>query len=366
MSLRIWQPGLTWVLLLVLSASLALMGCEDSPQDKMREARGALATGNADLAEERLNEALAAEPGLFEARRLMADVHIRRKDYSKAEEALQELWQEQGLDQEGELDGTQRRYRGLINDQFNRLYRDWVESVDESEDPEVFEEVARKGLERDSRNARLNAILADFYQERAERLVERGEKIRAAEELEKIEDLRIFADVRRENRERAHNLRREAFAEDARQRFTESLQPELMESDSYDADKENIQIAIEQTVDRSLDPANDEARAQARSLASQTLVPTLARMAITLTGSQTEEIELSALSSPEINIKDENFRRGRYEMVAVFNLEGLIDMAFEYAEFERTRQDPEEEETEVEEEVAEVEEDQQQDEQDGE
>jgi hypothetical protein len=325
--------------------ALALsMGCEDNPQDRIREAQAALASNKPDLAEQRLHEALSADPEHFEAQRLLAQVDVLRADYAAAEEKLFALWQARGLDEEADLDAVGRRHRSLVRDQFNDLYRRWSESIDQGQHPDLFEEVARKGLERDPRNARLNAVLSDFYQERAERMIERGEKIRAAEELEKIESLRIFADVRRQTRERALNLRREAFAVEARQRFEEHLLPELLETDSYDGATETIRIAIDQTVDRSLDHTSDEARQQVRQIASQSLVPTLARLAIALTGLETEEVEIARLEAPEIGIDGEDFQRGRYRMVATFSLGGLIEMAFGYAEFERTREvapDPE-------------------------
>ncbi len=326
-----------WILTLAMIAGLFLVACEDSPQDRLREAQRAIASRNADLAEQRLNEALKADPGHFEARRLLAQVDALRGDFAAAEEKLFTLWDAEGLDNETDLDAEGQRNRGLIRRQFNDLYRDWANSINQVDEPDLFEEVAQKGLERDPRNARLNAELADFYQERAERHIERGEKIQAAQELEKIDDLRIFADVRRDTRERARNLRREAFSEEARARFEENVQPELVDTDSYDPENEQIRIAVELTVDRSLDPASDEARQQVRARASQTLIPTLAQLAIALTGLELEEIDLSQLDAPEIGIEDEEFQRGRYQMTATFSLSGLIDMAFGYAEFERTR-----------------------------
>lgn len=324
---------------LMMGLLLCLAACEKSAQDNMREGRGALAAGNYDVAEQRFNEALSAEPGLFEARRLLVDVQAGRGDFKGAESALEKLWEEEGLGAKGDLGAEQRRNRGLINDQFDRLYRRWVEAVDTTTDPETFEEVARKGLERDNRNARLNALLSEFYQERAERFVERGEKMRAAEELEKIEDLRIFADMRRQLRERAQNLRKEAFAQEARARFEEKVQPDLVESDSYDATKERIKLPVEQAVDRSLNPANDEDRQRAQALALRALVPTLAQMAVAVSGQPMDEQALGAMKTPKFTFDGENFRRGRYAVVVEFSLESLIEMAFEYAEQVRTKED---------------------------
>ena len=337
------RRSITRFMILLLSALIALSGCESSPQDKMREARGAILSGNADLAEERLQEVLAAGSEPFEARRLMASVHVIRGDFEKAEEALQALWAESGLDGEG-LDETQRRQRSLLRDQFNELYRRWIDALDPAGQPELFETVARKGLERDRANARLNALLVDFYNERADRFVERNEKVRAAEELEKIDGLRAFRDVRRGARERAANLRREAFGAETRARFEEKIQPDLMENDSFDAGRERIRLSVSQSVDRRLDPANDQARIQARTIATRSIAPTIAQLAISLTEIPFEEVDLSALNMPEMSVEEENFRRGSYEMVVVIGLENLITMAFDYAEHARTRSEEEPEE----------------------
>ena len=336
--------SMTSFFVLLLSALVVLGGCESSPQDKMREARGAILSGNADLAEERLQEVMAAGTEPFETRRLMASVHVLRGEFEKAEEALRRLWTEQGLDGEG-LDETQRRQRSLLRDQFNELYRRWVDSLDPGADPELFEEVVLKGLDRDRSNARFNAMLVDFYNERADRFVERNEKVRAAEELEKIDGLRAFRDVRRGARERAANLRHEAFGAQARARFVEEVQPGLMESESFDAGKETVRLQVNQSVDRRLDPESDEARIQARTIATRSIAPTIAQLAISLTEIPFEEVDLSKLNMPEMSVEGENFRRGSYEMVVVIKLENLIRMAFDYAEHARTR--PEESPEEV-------------------
>lgn len=344
MSLLNGQP-MKRVFVILLSAVMVLGACESSPQDKMREARSAILSGNADLAQERLEEVLSADGESFEARRLMANVHVIRGDFDKAEQTLQKLWDEEGLGGDGEFSDEQRRQRVLLRDQFNELYRRWVDALDPSADPETFEAVVRKGLERDGRNTRFNALLVDFYNERADRFVERNEKVRAAEELENVEGLRTFPDIRRSARERAANLRREAFGAQARARFEEKLQPDLMESESYDASRERVRLSVSQSVDRRLDPNSDEARVQARTIATRAIAPTIAQLAIGMTEFPFEEVELSALSMPEMAVEGENFRRGNYEMVVVIKLEDLISMAFGYAEYERTR--PEESEEEV-------------------
>ena len=344
MSQTIWQRGslrsgvARWFVIL-LGVAMVTLGCEDSPEDKLMDGRQALATRQADLAQERLEAAIEANPDLVEAKRLMANVYMLRHDFETAEQVLAQLWAEQGFDREGDLNADQRRTRQLMNKQYSDLYRQWAKSIDITEAPDELERVGQTGLQRNSRDSRLNAMMVEFYEERAERLIEQNDRVKAAEMLERIDDLHTFTDIRRASRERAHQVRREAFFESAQARFEEELQPDLMEGDSYDPETEIVRMAIEHPVDRRFDPDDDEAVEQARNMASQTLLPMLSQFTIALSDLDVEEVELSHLEVPEHDVVDENFRPSRYDMTVEFELSTLIDMAFEYAELERTRHD---------------------------
>ena len=336
-----WQQGpirsvaAKW-LVIVVGLLIATMGCEDSPEDKLMDGRQALATRQADLAEERLQAAIEADPDLVEAKRLMANVHMVRHDFQTAETTLQQLWDEQGLDHEADLSVDERRTRQLMNKQYTELYRQWAKSIDTSRDPDEFERIGQIGLQHNSRDSKLNTMMVDFYRERADRLIEQNKRIEAAEMLERIDDLHTFTDIRRSSRNRAHQVRREAFFEQAQIRFQEDLQPDLMESNAYDPEAKVVRMSIEQPIDRRLDPDDDEAMEQARNMATQTLLPTLSQFATALGGLAVEDVDLSALELPERTIAEENFRPGHYDMVVEVELSTLIDMAFEYAEHERT------------------------------
>lgn len=310
-------------------------GCKEEPRDHLIEGQRALASRDAELAEQHLEAALAAEPNLFEARRLMVDVEIMRGDYARAEAELNALWQARGFDREEGLSTAERGARRLMADQYNKLYRAWASDIDRESHPEVFEEVALKALSSKSRDTSVNEMLREFYRERADHFIDQGDKISAARELEKIQGLRTFPDTRQEYLDQARRLRREAFFEEARARFAEEIQPELEESGAYDAVNERILLAIEQPVDRRLSPSSEESKIQARAMARQTLIPTLAQLAVSIGGLDAETVDIGAMNVPPGEVEQEQFRVGRYDMVAAFTLESLMEMAFEYAEAQR-------------------------------
>ncbi|RAL20582.1 hypothetical protein DL240_16220 [Lujinxingia litoralis] len=329
----------------ILAATLVMAGlcagCKEEPRDHLVEGQRALAAKDPELAEEHLERALEAQPKLLEARRLLVDVDILRGDYAGAEARLNELWRQHGFEDPENLSTGGRGVRRLMADQYNRLYRSWAQATDRRTHPEVFEEVALKALSSKSRDTGLNEMLREFYRERADHFIEQGDKIAAAQELEKIQRLRTFPDTRREYLEQAHRLRREAFFEQAEARFVEEIQPELEQNGAFDAESRQVLLAIEQPVDRRLSPRSEESLAQARAMAQQALVPTLAQLAISIGGLDAENVDITAMEVPRGEIQQEQFRVGRYDMVAAFSLESLINMAFEYGEDQRV-QGPEE------------------------
>lgn len=334
---RVLLSGAATLLLCVLMIG----GCENSPEDELLEGRQALTEGDAERAEKHLRAAQEADSDLVEARRMMASVKVLREDFEEAEEILDDLWEELKLDRERDLNSDQRRTRQLMNKQYTELYRQWAGSIDRSDEPESFSEVVERGLERNSRDGRLNSMLVDFYRQRADEYIEQNERIRAAEQLERIEDLHIFADTRRQARQEARQLRREAFFEEASTRFESDLRPNLMEGASYDPDSESIELSVEQPLDGRLDPDDDEAVDQARTMAVQTLMPTLSQFAVSLGDLEAESVDFYGVELPALRIVDEEFRPGHYDMVVVLQRDDLFDMAFEYAEYERLRPDDE-------------------------
>ncbi len=338
MSRRIGQSSsLLWGGIVTLFLAFAVMGCESTPEDELMDGRQALTVRDADRAEEHLRAAIEANPELLEARRLMADVHMLRADYDLAEEVLDELWTELSFDIESDLDPDQRRTRMLMTNQYTNLYRKWAESIDYGERPESFESVAKTGLERNRRDSRLNSLMVEYYRARADEFVVKNDRLQAARMLEQIDELHTFTDTRREAREQARQLRREAFRDQAQERFETELRPDLVEAEAYDEQSRTIYLTVEQSLDRRLDPDDSEAVDLARMMAAQTLLPRLGQYALSLGGLEVESVEFSALEIPGLRIVDETFHSRRYDMVVGLTQDDLFDMAFDYAEYERLR-----------------------------
>ncbi len=329
-----------WVWALVATLAL-LSGCEESPRDKFMDGRQALTARDADGAEEKLQAAIEADPDLLEARRLMANVHLLRGDFEQAEATLDRLWDEQGFAHEAELDADARRTRQLMNKQYTELYRQWAASIDPMENPESFETVGQTGLERNSRDFRLAAMMVEFYQDRADRLIEANERIEAAEMLENIDDLRTFTDTRRAANRRATELRRQAFSDEAVERFDDEIRGDLIESGAYDPETHQITMSIDQPLDRRLDPDDQEALTRAQDMAIQTLLPTISQLVTSIGGFEVDELEVDQIDTEEFRdrvrdrIVNEDFEAGQYEMVVAVERRELIDLAFEYKEHRR-------------------------------
>ena len=330
-------PGLLgrWLTIIALVSAVFLIGCEDPAKEALMDGRKALQAGQADQAERYLEAAIEADPEMIEARRLMANVHVIRGDFELAESTLIQLWEAQGFDRDDDLTVEQMSNRQVFQKQFGALYRQWAESIDFAESPQEFERVVRTGLERNARDSRLHRLMVDFYQFRADRFIEQSEKIKAAEMLEQIDELQAFTDTRREARQRARNLRREAFEAEARQRFEETMAPDLVEAGIYDEATETI--VLEARIDRP--PAQEEDLEQARHMAVQALLPRLGQFAATLSDIDVEDINLAMLDVPRLTVRSEEWSRQSFTMVVTLELSALITMAFDYAELLRTHDD---------------------------
>ena len=322
------------------ATALLFTACDPTPEDQLTEAKRALASGDLDRAETRLDDLLNAYPQMLEARRVQADAYIRRGEYELARDTLEALWQEQNLEQEGDLTADQRQFRQLLNDQFRKLYHQWAASIDPTEAPERFEAICLAGLERDSRDGKLNQLLVDFYQQRAERHIERNDLVGAAEQLERIDDLYQFPDVRRESRERAATLRRQAFFEEASLRFQDEVQPNLHASQIYDAEAGTLEFSLQPTLGRRIGPDDREARREARQTALQSLEPILKRLAADLAELSTADVEALPVEMPEIRVDDESVQAGQYRATVKIELDELMDLAFQFHEAHRTGAEP--------------------------
>lgn len=328
----LWFARFALICTLVVAATF---GCKDHPKDKLREGRSALAAKNPDLAEARLNEALQADPNMIEARRLMIDVHLMRGDFPKAEQTLIALWNDLGFDRPiNKIPTEERSNRQLMADQFNDLYRLWAENTPPAQNPEQFEEIVKKGLAHNPRSTRLNTMLVDFYKEKAEKLLEHGEKLQAAETLELIPELLTLPNTRQAAIARAENLRHQAFNDAILARFENEIKPELIATNQFDAERNAILINLAQPVNRRLLPKNPADHAQARQQTLEALAPKIASTAIKI-ADLPPDTSGEVFSELPYSIVSENFVRGNFTLVVALPLTNIWELSFRLHEKNR-------------------------------
>lgn len=316
-----------WMLITALVTSATLVGCKEDP---MAIARRAHATENADEAEKALEEVLAKTPKDFEARRLMADVHRFRGEFQKTEDALEELWDEKGFeDEDKELSPEERAQRDLLEQQFNELYTAWSDSIDPKADPEKFEEVAKAGLKWNKKSPSLNRKLVDFYRARAEQLEKDGKKLEAAKAYESILELRTMPKQREDATAKAAELRMQAFADEVKERFDKEVKAQLIEAELWDAENERINLEIEADVDRRLRQRDDEDVQQARKEAATAIRTAIARLVANV--ADVEDI-VAANAAVKMKSGDESLRRGKYKVTVSMTLDDIIAGAFKARE----------------------------------
>ncbi len=328
----LWFARFALICTLVLSMA---GGCKDHPKDKLREGRSALAAKNPDLAEARLNEALQADPTMIEARRLMIDVHLMRSDFPKAEQTLVALWNDLGFERPiTQIPPEERPNRQLMADQFNDLYRRWAESTQPAQNPEQFEEIVKKGLAHNPRSTRLNSMLVDFYKERAEKLLEHGEKLQAAKTLEQIPELLTLPNTRQAAITRAETLRHEAFNDAILARFENELKPQLIASNQFDTERNAVIIRLSEPVNRRLIPKNPADHAPARKQALETLAPKIAQTTIKI-ADLPADTPIEEFSELPYSIVSENFVRGNFTLVVALPLTSIWELSFRLHEKNR-------------------------------
>lgn len=348
MTHRIWQRAAVLVVVLVAAGAFAATGCEDTPEDALQRGKQALANQQLEQAHQHFEEALEADAQhvRLEARRLMATTYIERggeQQFERAEQILEQLWEHQGFDRETDLNAHQRHIRQLMNEQFSELYEQWARSIDEHDEPQRFEQVVVAGLDRNSRDGTLNSMLVDFYRQRADRFEEEGDRIRAAQMHENIQELYQFPDTHRQSRREAQRLRREAFDDEALDRFEQHEQADLIEQGYYDPDTQALSFTLEQPLDRRLDPDDQQALEQARNTAVETLQTTLLQLVVPVAGMEAGDTDNDALAyalqrqDPVLTAHEEDFHEpGSYSLVVSLERDELFDIAFDYAEYHRT------------------------------
>lgn len=323
------------------------IGCEKSPQDQLRTAKGAVLNERPDVAEENLEAVLAADPDNFEARRLMGQVAMLRGNYASAEEQLTKLWEEGKFgDENAELSADQRSQKNVMAQVWTDLYLEWSDSLDPQDDSDTFEEVVRKGLEYDARSNRLNSRLVDFHENQAKKLVEQGKKLEAADHYEKILDLRTLPARRDKAKERATNLRFEANKEKMLAHFNETAKPKLQREDRYDEEEDTITFTIEQSISEvekalaeqqggrvRLNAKNKEHAGIIQTFAAKRqLGPAIQKLVVEATGIDADS-DFSKLGTPKgLEIVDSEAGRRTFSLTASIPVDDLLKLGFEVKE----------------------------------
>ncbi|MFW5965911.1 MAG: hypothetical protein ACOCV2_00265 [Persicimonas sp.] len=251
-----------------IAALMALVGwasvaCDKSPEERLRTAKVAVINEKPEVARENLEPVLEAEPDSFQARQLMAQTLQLEEKYAESEEKFEELIEDEELDGD-DLSSGQKGAKEELDEDMVELYIAWAESIEADEEPDKFEEVAKKGLELEPEKPDLNNMLLDFYKERGEAALDEDEKVKAAEYFEGVLDLQgVRPADHKEAREKAHELRFEVNREELEEYFDEEGRAKLEEDDLYDADEEVISVTVEQSIDELEEAANEQRKKEA-------------------------------------------------------------------------------------------------------
>ncbi len=342
MMTRDWMRTCRWLgVVLCLSGALAVSsGCDKSPRQKLVQAKVALQNEDLDKAKTNLEEVLSVQKDNLEAKRLMGEVYRLKEQYKRAEEHIENIWNNQGLDADNaELSARQRSFKDSLTTQFVDLYKDWGNSINAEENPKKFEQTVQRGLEYDDRDMDLNGMLVDFYWERGKRLVEEGNKKEAAQAFDKISQLRTPRgdDRRKKAKKKARDLQLEFFKEEGRKRFDKDTKPMISDMDGFEVDGDTIVIEFEQNVDRRLNPNKKKHKAKAKQLAYLALLKQLSQVGLTIAGLPKDaEVttivgtsQLKQILLGKLDIGDPDFRRGEYTINAELPVGNAIGIAYD-------------------------------------
>lgn len=318
---RSGRRGRVTAWLLVIALAFGAMGCEKSAREKLGEADAAVRMGDADRAQAALDEAVAKDPKVRGAAILQAQIHMLRKQYEKSEAALNELWKAEGLD--GDKLSTEQKSlkKRLEGEHYPTLYREWADAIDAQANPKKYEEVVTKGLKYDKKNPRLNTVLVEFYEKRAEKLIGEGKKAEAAETLDKIYPLYTASKRRSAAQDRATKLRQELFLEAATARFEKELKPKLVEEERWDEEGKAVIIALELEVDRKL--PDEDAKKLAYAKTSEAFNAFTRQL-----GGLGEDVKMGVAYKLEgFKVIEEENKRGTYTIKSSLPIDTLVAYA---------------------------------------
>lgn len=330
-----WQK---WaVILTAVGLLFGATGCQKSPKDKLRTAQGYVMSGTKlDKAETMLKDVLESDAGStikFRAHRQLALIYSEREEHARAEEQLEKLWKETGLDGE-ELTNRQRSQERRLEDQFLQLYKNWSEKLQEEGNNEKMVEVAKKGLEYDEADTTLNRMLVDHFWETGKSLVDKGDKKKAAESFEEILQLRTTRERRNEAQTRAREIRRELFKKRGMENFNEKVKPKLGGMEGFELNDKTIAIDYDVEVNRQLQPNNEKHATMAKQKALLQLMGVLGNKIAAPIAGLPEGADLTIIDNQTLlqvlpaNLKElkVDFNRGEVNVAAKLPVESAIAM----------------------------------------
>lgn len=237
---------------IALAAGLA--GCEPSSEDLVNQGRSAMGQRRFDVALEKFEAALQANPKDYEALWGKASVLEQQGKFGQQTEILVGILADKALAE---------KYGDVVKPALESSY--WRQAEMAPSD-EKKEELLRKAIELNERSG-ANVTLAKHFMARGDLATKRDDPATAETAYKLVETLRVSKKVKREARTKAELAGFLAFKRSGAAKF-EPLQNELAQAGQYDAAGEKF--VVEGIADAAGDPkdADFEAKAEAAARAA--------------------------------------------------------------------------------------------------
>jgi len=295
---------LTAIASLLLAIAPCLSACQKSPDQKLRDARPLVASGEEpERAQQLLTAVLDEQPDNFDAKLLLAESHRLQENFAEAETKLNAAADQADIQpgQQTDLTEQQRSRKHLLVDHYTELYVAWAQSLSDSNATDTFVDVLRRGLQWDAGHVQLNRMLVEHYWNKGQRLEEQGDRIAAADAYEQILDLQIPSDSDRpdEARARASQLRLEAFKQQGRNAWQQGARTQLADTDGItikgeSPDETTITLEVEQAFGSRIDTDDKKEVERARG-AVKAKLPVLLRKLVLAVSDLPDDADLNVI-----------------------------------------------------------------------
>lgn len=311
---------ITFLFLILISFS-----CSEDP---LQRAQAAHAKRNADDAAQALDLVLSKDPENIEAQRLYADVHLFRQEFEAAEKKLSELWRERNYKLTDTLSLDDRIYRQLIETQFEVLYKEWIAHVNPKTQPELFEKIAKKGLDQNPNNQTLIQKLVKFYFAMGDRLVDGNERIAAAEMFGRILKIQALEPQKKDAKNRMKALQKDVFRQNALRHFEKTILPKLREEKRWEPAKRSVRFRIEGRFSKRMNIKKIGDLDNAKQIAYDQLRKKIEILLRELT-QKNERVPKRYI--PSYTLRDEKYSNTRFSIFSEIPFEDLLDAGFEFS-----------------------------------